>query len=192
MTDLSIAGVTARPGTKASGTLKVAEHPDGSPERIPFVLVNGAKDGPSLWLTACEHGDEVLSAAAVVEFVSQLDPKKVKGQVVAFPVLNTTAFNIKRRFSPIDSYDFSRAWPGFRNGWLAQQVAAQLLQLLVDHADYVIDIHNGMPGIAEVTPYIVTGYEERDQWDSMLKGFTESFLIDKIDLWDIGATARGQ
>lgn len=188
---ISIDGVTARPGTKVTGNLKVAEHPDGSAETIPFVLLNGKGKGPSLWITACEHGDEVLAAASVVEFVSRLDPKKVSGQLVAFPVLDSTAFNIKRRFSPIDSYDFSRAWPGFKNGWLAQQVAARLFELMVEHADYVIDVHNGMPGIAEVTPYLIAGYERKEQWDRSLKDFAESFLFDKIIHWVGTSTERG-
>jgi predicted deacylase len=33
-----------------------------------------------MWLTACEHGDEVLSTASVVEFASQLDSKTVRGK----------------------------------------------------------------------------------------------------------------
>ena len=88
-----------------------------------------------MWLTACEHGDEVLSTASVVEFASHLAPKTVRGKLVAFPVLASTAFNIKHRFSPIDIYDFSRKWPGFANGWLSQQVTAKLLDLMVDDAD---------------------------------------------------------
>jgi predicted deacylase len=188
---VSIEGITAKPGTKATGYLKVGEHPDGSAETLPFILVNGRGEGPCLWITACEHGDEYLSAASVVEFISRLDPKMVSGQVVAFPVLDSTAFNIKRRFSPIDSYDFSRAWPGFKNGWLAQQVAARLFELMVEHADYVIDVHNGMPGIAEVTPYLIAGYERKEQWNDGLKGFAQSFLFDKIIHWVGKSTERG-
>ena len=37
------------------GLLKVAEYTDGSAEKVPFVIVNGKADGPSMWLTACEH-----------------------------------------------------------------------------------------------------------------------------------------
>jgi predicted deacylase len=188
---VTIGGVRASPGTKATGLLKVAEHPDGSAEKIPFVHVRGKEKGPCLWITACEHGDEVLAAASVVEFVSRLDPKKVSGDLVAFPVLDSTAFNIKRRFSPIDSYDFSRAWPGFRNGWLSQQVAARLFELMSAEADYVIDVHNGMPGIAEVTPYLIAGYERKEQWNNGLKGFSESFLIEKIIHWVGTSTERG-
>jgi len=188
---LSFNGMTAKPGTKVTGSLKVAEHPDGSAENIPYVIINGRGEGPSLWITACEHGDEVLAAASVVEFVNQVKPKEMNGQLIAFPVLDSTAFNIKRRFSPIDSYDFSRAWPGFENGWLAQQVAAQLFELMVENADYVIDVHNGMPGIAEVTPYLIAGYERKQQWDGGLKDFAESFLFEKIIHWVGTSTERG-
>lgn len=191
MRQVSIDGTTAKRGTKVTGYLKVAEHPDGSSENLPFVMINGKDEGPCLWITACEHGDEVLSAASVVEFASRLDPKDVRGQLVAFPVLDSTAFNIKRRFSPLDSYDFSRAWPGFKNGWLAQQVAARLFELMVDYADYVIDVHDGMPGIAEVTPYMIAGYERKEQWVKELKGFAESFLFEKIIHWVGTSTERG-
>lgn len=187
----SVLGVSGERGTKVAGYLPVAEHPDGSPEQLPFVLVNGREDGPCLWLTGCEHGDEVLAAAAIVEFVSQLDPKQVKGQVAAFPVLASSAFNIKHRFSPIDSYDFSRAWPGFSNGWLSQQVAAKLFALMVEHADYVINVHDGMPGISDLIPYVIATYEKKEQWESGLRQFTESFLIDKIIHWTRTSTERG-
>jgi uncharacterized protein len=187
----SVLGVSSQRGTKSAGYLTVADHPDGSPERLPFVFVNGKEEGPCLWLTACEHGDEVLAAASVVEFMSTLDPKKVKGQVAAFPVLASTAFNIKHRFSPIDSYDFSRAWPGFKNGWLAEQVTAHLFELMVDHADYVINVHDGMPGLSDLIPYIIASYENEKQWEAGLKEFTESFLIEKVIHWIGRSSGRG-
>src|SRR5205823_10914658 len=77
---LSFNGMTAKPGTKVTGSLKVAEHPDGSAENIPYVIINGRGEGPSLWITACEHGDEVLAAASVVEFVNQVKPKEMNGR----------------------------------------------------------------------------------------------------------------
>jgi predicted deacylase len=184
-------GVSAEPGTKTSGQLKVAEHPDGSDECLPFVLVKGKEDGPTLWLTACEHGDEVLSTASVVEFVAGLDPTKMRGKLVALPVLASTAFNIKHRFSPIDSYDFSRAWPGFRNGWLSQQVAAQLLDLMVEDADYVVNVHNGLPGILMPTPYIIATYTDPQEWERTFRGITESFLLEKVVHWIGKSTERG-
>lgn len=191
MKSLEIEGVLAKPGTKAHGYFPVAEHPDGSTEDLPFVVANGVSEGPNLWITGCEHGDETLATATIIEFMSQLDPRKLRGSVVAFPVLDTTAFNVKRRFSPIDSYDFSRAYPGFENGWLAQQITYKFTRLMTAHAEFVINVHNGIPGILDVSPYCVATYEQQSQWDEGLRDFTESFLFDKIIHWIGKSTERG-
>jgi predicted deacylase len=189
---LSLEDVSAKSGTKAFGDLKVAEHLDGSPERLPFILANGVADGPRLWITGCEHGDETLATATIIEFMARLDPRKLKGTVVALPVLDSTAFNVKRRFSPIDSYDFSRAYPGFKNGWLAQQVTYKVSKLMMENADFVINVHNGIPGILDVSPYCVATYTKKEQWESELKDFTESFLFPKIIHWIGTSTERGE
>ncbi len=191
MKTLTLESVTAAPGTKAHGYLPVAEHPDGSLENLPFILANGAAEGPALWITGCEHGDETLATATIIEFMAQLDVRKLKGSIVAFPVLDSTAFNVKRRYSPIDSYDLSRAYPGFANGWLAEQVANRVTARIVENAQYVINVHNGIPGILDVSPYCVATYEHESEWESVLKGFTESFLFDKIIHWIGISTERG-
>jgi uncharacterized protein len=188
---LTIGEVRAEPGTKAHGLLPVAEHPDGSTENLPYVIANGLAEGPTVWITGCEHGEESLAAAAIIEFMSGLDPRKLRGSVVGFPVLNSTAFNVKQRYSPIDSFDFSRAYPGFENGWLAQQVAHQILGLIADNADYVVNVHNGIPGMLEVSPYCIAHYQKESEWESTLKGFTESFLIDKIVHWYGTSSEKG-
>jgi uncharacterized protein len=188
---LKLENVQAAPGTKAHGYLPVAEHPDGSLENLPFILANGTSEGPCLWVTGCEHGDETLATATIIEFMSRVDPRKIKGSIVAFPVLDSTAFNVKRRYSPIDSFDLSRAYPGFRNGWLAQQVVHKVTGLLTESASHVINVHNGIPGILDVTPYCVATYQKKSEWESVLKDFTESFLFDKIIHWIGKSTERG-
>ncbi len=191
MKALELEGVSASTGTKAHGYLPVAEHPDGSVESLPFLLANGSQEGPALWITGCEHGDETLATATIIEFMARLDPRKLKGTIIAMPVLDSTAFNVKRRYSPIDSYDLSRAYPGFPNGWLAEQVTNKVTGLISERAQYVINVHNGIPGILDVTPYCVATYEEESQWEDTLKGFTESFLFDKIIHWIGVSTERG-
>ena len=192
MADLTVDDVHAAPGTRAHGYLKVAEHLDGSPATLPMLVVNGANAGPTLWITGCEHGDETLAAATIIEFMSGLDPSEISGQVVALPVLNSTAFNMRRRFSLLDSMDLSRAYPGFKNGWLAQQITARVSELMVDSADYVINVHGGIPGLLDLTPYCIATYVDSRQWDEELKDFVESFLFDKIARYTGRSTERGQ
>lgn len=190
--NLTLDGVTATPGTKAHGHLKVAEHLDGSPERIPFILANGVKTGPTLWITGCEHGDETLATATVIEFMSRLDPTELSGRVVALPVLDSTGFNVKMRFSPIDHIDFSRAYPGMANGWLAQQVTHRVMELMIPSANFAINVHDGIPGRLDVSPYCVATYNDLAQWNDGLKDFTESFLYRKLIHWIGASTERGE
>ena len=191
MKSLSVGDVRVAPGEKGHGFFPVAEHPDGSLESLPYIVVNGAEEGTTLWITGCEHGEESLAAAAIIEFMTYLEPSKLKGSVVAFPVINSTAFNVKQRYSPIDSFDLSRAYPGFENGWLAQQIAYKFIGLLAESAEYVINVHNGIPGMLDVSPYCIAHYEKESEWDSVLRGFTQSFLIDKIVQWHGNSSKRG-
>src|SRR5215210_3543706 len=55
---LTVGTITAAPGTTASGTLQVAPHGDDQGTTIPVTLINGAKPGPILALTAGVHGQE--------------------------------------------------------------------------------------------------------------------------------------
>jgi hypothetical protein len=52
---LTIAGVTARPGERASGFLEVSAAAD-SGTRIPITIVRGSTAGPTLALIGGTHG----------------------------------------------------------------------------------------------------------------------------------------
>ncbi|MGA7922795.1 MAG: hypothetical protein WCA77_02330, partial [Thermoplasmata archaeon] len=65
---LSVGEVRVAPGEKDHGFFAVAEHPDGSLESLPYIVANGTEEGPALWITGCEHGEESLAAAAIIEF----------------------------------------------------------------------------------------------------------------------------
>jgi hypothetical protein len=183
MDTLRFGTASATPGTKGAGLFPVAEHLDGSEETIPVVVVNGAKSGPRLWVTACEHGDEMLATATLIEFVRQLDPSKVRGTIVILPVMNSTAFNVKLRYSPLDHFNMALGWPGIANGWLSQQITHKLFGLMSKQADFVINVHNGLEASMEIAPAVVTYYESEAAYRERLKGFVESFLFRRIVHW---------
>ena len=56
---LKVEHLQAEPGQRTDGYLSVAEMQDGSPVRVPVSLVNGAQDGPTLYLQAISDGDEL-------------------------------------------------------------------------------------------------------------------------------------
>lgn len=183
MGTLRIGTASAGPSQKSSGLLKVAEHLDGSSETIPVVVANGHEDGPCLWVMGCEHGDEMLATATLIEFVAQLEPEGIRGSVVVLPVLNSTAFNVKQRYSPLDHFNFALGWPGIENGWLSQQIAYKLFGMITEQADCVINMHNGLFATMNIAPACVTYYESEEQYNGKLRGFVESFLFERIIHW---------
>ena len=52
-------GVRVARGGRVHGTLPVGNFADGSPLQIPFYIINGAADGPVVYVQAACHGVEV-------------------------------------------------------------------------------------------------------------------------------------
>lgn len=138
--------VAAVPGI-AKGHLKVGDLPTGRPVNIPVLIARGAKEGPTLWLHGCVHGNEYCGTFIIHELFRNLDTDKLAGTVVALPILNITAFRRKQRMSPFEGYsggDLNRCFPGDPKGPLTQQMAHAIYTQLKKHADYLIDFHTAM------------------------------------------------
>lgn len=138
--------VSTGPG-RVNGELKIGEAPDGSPTMAPVVIVQGAEDGPVLWLNGAVHGNEYCGTFIIHRFLASLDPAKLKGSVIAMPVLNVAAFQAKRRMSPWEGYnggDMNRQFPGDPAGMLTQQMAHAVYQPLKTYANALIDFHTAL------------------------------------------------
>jgi uncharacterized protein len=138
--------VTRAPGL-AKGFLDVGELPDGRPMQAPVQIVRGETDGPTLWLHGCVHGNEYCGTYIIHHALHGLSPGKLKGTVVALPVLNITAFERNQRMSPFELYgggDLNRCFPGKADGTVTQQMAHAIYTHLKRHADYLIDFHTAM------------------------------------------------
>lgn len=104
------------------------------------VLV-GAEEGAVLYVQAAVHGDEVNGVEVVRRVVSALDPKHMRGVLIAIPVVNGPSFIHHQRRNPFDEEDMNRIWPGNVRGLTSQQMAYHLYNQAVRHAQYVIDLH---------------------------------------------------
>ena len=145
---LEIGNVRAEPGSKAFGTIAAGNHPAGGPLEMPLIVVNGSGDGPVLWLNGCIHGDEPQGPLSIMMLVRELDPAKLKGAVVAVPVMNVPAFEANERGNPLDmfSYDMNRVYPGSANGRFTERLAWAHKEALAAHADMEISIHSANRG----------------------------------------------
>lgn len=126
------------------GMLQVGYLPEGYPHEIPVVIVRGGEDGPVVWLHGCVHGNEYCGAFIIHRFLRSLVPEKLRGAIVALPVLNITGFQRNQRMSPFEGYnggDLNRCFPGKPDGTLTEQMAYHIYRPLREYANYFIDMH---------------------------------------------------
>lgn len=147
MKEIKIGSVAAKGAGRKMGTLRIGTLTDGSAMEIPVVVVRGAKPGPVLWLNGCVHGNEYCGTFIIHELLRTLEPRRLRGTVVALPILNITAFQRGQRTSPFEGYagaDLNRCFPGSATGTLTQQMGHAIWQVLKRHATHLVDFHTAM------------------------------------------------
>ncbi len=135
--------LTARPGEHVFGYLKTAASRSGLSPDIPVHLFAGAAPGPTLLVQGAIHGAEVIGSIAILNFISKLDPKTIRGNVIAVPVVNRVGFELGERGSRIDNKDISRLFPGKRNGSVSDQIAYVYFEEVIRQANVMVDFHAG-------------------------------------------------
>jgi predicted deacylase len=140
---LTIGGVQILPGERKRIDLPIAKLYDYTEMKIPVEVIRGKKDGPTLFISAAIHGDEINGT----ETIKRLLAKKrglgnLSGTLIAVPVVNIYGYNNKVRYLP-DRRDLNRCFPGSPTGPLAMQVAHTFMNEIVQHCTHGIDLHTG-------------------------------------------------
>jgi uncharacterized protein len=153
-TPFTLGGVTAPPGTLASGTLRVAPRAGDNGTEIPFSILNGTRSGPVLALVAGTHGMEYTPILALQRLRTALDPKALAGTIVMVHVANMPSFLSRTiYYSPADGKNLNRMFPGKADGSLSERVADLITREVITRATHVVDIHCG-DGNESLRPYV--------------------------------------
>ncbi len=138
----------AKPGRQA-GHLRVPQSRDDSgwgTIPVPIVVVaNGS--GPTMLLTAGNHGDEYEGQVALLDLARTLKPEQVQGRVIIMPAMHYPACAAGKRLSPLDGRDFNRCFPGDPFGGFALSLAHYIDSVLLPLCDYQQDLHSGGTGM---------------------------------------------
>jgi predicted deacylase len=142
---LSIGSVSVLPGEAKRGGIPIGVDMAGRPREIPIIVYRGIEEGPRLWLNGATHGDEPEGPFSIFLALREIDPQKLRGMVVAVPVMNVGAFAAGTRGDPLDtfSYDMNRIYPGKTNGYPTERAAAYHWAAMQDSCDLQIAIHSG-------------------------------------------------
>lgn len=155
----TIGTITVDPGHRADGTLGSIELADGTRVHVPVVVLNGLESGPTLTVIAGVHGNEISGIGAIHGVLDAVDPKRLRGRLLAVPGANPLALQVGAYRTPIDGVNLSGPWylqGGDVSSMGTTQRLARCLDGVLEAADYVIDMHaNPLPSI----PFVLTDLE---------------------------------
>lgn len=139
---LSIADRLVSAGSRFQFNLPVARSPIQAVIEMPVMVVHGARPGPRVFLAAAVHGDEINGLEIIWRVMEGLSPKRLRGTVIAVPVVNGFGFTAQSRYLP-DRRDLNRHFPGAPRGSLAGRLAHLLMETVVRGSDVGVDLHTG-------------------------------------------------
>lgn len=134
------AGRGIAPGQAAELRLGVSEFYTAEPLVIPVTVVRGLRPGPTLFLTAAVHGDELNGVAIIRDLLIDQDFTDLAGTLIAVPVVNVPGFLHQTRTLP-DNRDLNRSFPGNAEGSFTARVAHRIFQDVVRRSDFGLDLH---------------------------------------------------
>lgn len=126
---------------------------DLAKRKIPLMMYESPTPGPTVWVVAAIHGNEVTGTETVLRLNRYLNKNPLlKGRVYNLPILNPVGFELISRYEPIGSMDLNRCFPGNQRGNPAERIAHKIFsQITATKPDLVIDLHTDT---MESIPYV--------------------------------------
>ena len=134
--------MSIHPGERATVDLPFADLYTHTELNLPVHVVNGRRPGPTVFLMAALHGDELNGVEIVRQFLRLPALRRLRGCLIAIPVVNVFGFINRSRYLP-DRRDLNRVFPGHESGSIGARLARLLANEVVAQCDYGIDLHTG-------------------------------------------------
>jgi len=140
---MHVGDITCSPGETQCGGIPSVGLRDGSILTVPLIVMNGTEKGPTLWLGALVHGDEMPGWEVIRRIVrEEVDPLALRGAILACPAQNPLSYAESSRWTPQDGLNVNRVFPGKPDGSVTERLAYDLFHEGVSKADVVLDLHS--------------------------------------------------
>ncbi|KAB1185133.1 MULTISPECIES: succinylglutamate desuccinylase/aspartoacylase family protein [Haloferax] len=174
--DAHFGGHVITPGERRTFRFECGETYHGDSLEIPVTVINGEFEGPTVFLTAAVHGDELNGVKIVQEVARQYDPEDIHGTLVCLHVLNVPGFLAQQRYVPIYDEDLNRSFPGGPHGTLASRLANMVYTEFISNCDLGIDFHTSTRNRA--TMYHVRADMRDPDVERVARAFGTSVILD--------------
>jgi predicted deacylase len=139
---ITIGATSVAPGERVVIDLPVADLYTHAAMYIPVQVINGRMPGPTLFVCAAIHGDELNGVEIIRRLTALKVMSRLHGALIAVPIVNVHGFINQSRYLP-DRRDLNRSFPGTPKGSVAARLAHTFAQEVIEKSDYGIDIHTG-------------------------------------------------
>jgi predicted deacylase len=136
-----IGGDSVAPGSRKTVDIPVSVLSDHTPVSMSVHVVHGRRPGPTLFVSAAVHGDEIIGVEIIRRLLRASPLGRLRGTLLAIPVVNSFGFLSRSRYLP-DRRDLNRSFPGHASGSLAARLAHLFMREIVRRADFGIDLHS--------------------------------------------------
>jgi uncharacterized protein len=135
-----IGGLSVEPGQRQLVDLPISKLSNHAPVTLPVHVLHGLQPGPTMFVCAAVHGDELNGVEIIRRLLRTLDPQSIGGTLLCVPVVNVFGFISRSRYLP-DRRDLNRSFPGSAGGSLAARLAHLFLTEIVKRSQIGIDLH---------------------------------------------------
>ena len=139
---LIIDGTTVEPGDAAAIDLRVTDLSTHTPLTMPLQIIHGRREGPTLFVCAALHGDELNGVEIIRRLLKLSGLARLRGTLIAAPIVNVIGFVSQSRYLP-DRRDLNRSFPGSAQGSMAARLARLFMDSVVSKSSHGIDLHTG-------------------------------------------------
>lgn len=115
------------------------------PVSVPVIVARGRHEGPVMGITAALHGNELNGIPVAQRLVNDLNLNSLRGTLVAVVVANVPGYLRNQRRFP-DGTDLNHIMPGTPTGNDPEVYAHRLMNRVIRHFDYLIDLHTASFG----------------------------------------------
>ncbi len=137
----NIDNVSVAPGARQTVDLPVSVLSDHTPVTMSVHCVHGPRPGPTLFVSAAVHGDEVMGVEIARRLLRAPQLDALRGTLLVIPIVNSFGFLNRSRYLP-DRRDLNRSFPGSGTGSLASRLAHMFMREIVERSDFGIDLHS--------------------------------------------------
>ena len=189
---LTVGTASAKRGELQKGIIKGVELNTTTSIDIPVMVMNGAKDGPTVLMVSTQHGIEIQGAEVIIKIMrEEIKPKDLRGAIIGIPVENPLAFMHHQYLSWIDNLDLggggsaSPLTADKPNGNATERLAYALWQEAWSKADMVLNIHcNTRPDSLFFTEINIGNPKVKDKLERMAKAFGVTNVVENSPLPD--------